>query len=124
MAQVRFQRIGDDYRLTFGEDEQSVSVTLDLEGARGLFFGLATTLAGLSEGEDPAPLARQPMLDVFSPTFQIGSDDEGRPVLGLQVDPLPPFHFRFEDRQAREIARIFLEIVDTPATIRTAKLLS
>lgn len=124
MSELKFQRVGDDYCLSFAIGEQALNLTLDLEQARSLFLGLGATLAHDAEGASLQTLEQKPILDVYSPTFQIGSDDEGHPILALKVDPLPPFRFRFSERQAREIAKCFLEIVETPMDIRTSKLLS
>lgn len=97
--------------------------SMSLGEARSLFFGLGTQIAKLQQlgPDNPDSLFEQAtMLDVISPTYQVGSDDEGRPVLALKVDPLPVFKYRFEDQQAATIAKTFSEIVNSPRDVRLA----
>jgi hypothetical protein len=60
------------------------------------------------------------MIDVTSPTIDVGTDENGFAVLALQAGPLPPFMLRLKDDEARHIARSLSEILNSPRDVRTS----
>jgi hypothetical protein len=58
------------------------------------------------------------MMDVTSPTIDVGMDEHGMAVVALQAGVLPPFMLRLKDDEARHIATSLLEILNSPRDIR------
>lgn len=61
------------------------------------------------------------LVDVTSPTIDIGLDEEGHAVIGLQAGALPPFLLRLRDDEARHIAESLDEILNAPRDARLSQ---
>ena len=61
------------------------------------------------------------LVDVTSPSIDIGLDEAGQAVLALQAGPLPPFMLRLKDDEARHIAQSLMEILNSPPDARTSQ---
>jgi hypothetical protein len=92
---------------------------MDPQAARSLVKAVGQLLSVIGEvDEGGGPL--EEMLDVTSPTIDVGMDENGQAVLSLQAGPLPPFMLRLKDDEARHIAQSLTEILNSPTDIRTS----
>ncbi len=124
MTEMTFRRVGEDCELTIEEGHNQVTLTLNRDGIRALLMGLGSFVGELSEDPDLPLTEKPPLFDIVEPSFQIAADKAGRSVLVVQARPIGPIRIHFLDRQAREIAKLFLEIADTPMDMRVPKHLS
>lgn len=123
MAGISVSLDGDRIELTFRKDDQATAVVMDAGAARMLINALSGILAtlGESEGGEGENEEDSEILDVTSPSIDIGLDEAGRAVLSLQAGPLPPFLLRLNDDEARHIAESLLEILSSPGDVRTSQ---
>jgi hypothetical protein len=119
MAGISVSLDGNNIQLAFQKGEQATAVVMDPEAARSLARALQQLLAAIGESEADSD-ALEEMVDVTSPTIDIGLDEGGQAVIALQAGPLPPFMLRLKDDEARHIAESLLEILRSPRDIRTS----
>lgn len=121
MAGISVTLDGDNIQLAFQKGEQSTSVVMDPHAARSLVKVLSQLLMAIGESddeeEDDVP---EEMVDVTSPTIDIGMDEHGLAVVALQAGLLPPFMLRLKDDEARHIANSLLEILNSPRDVRVS----
>lgn len=121
MAGISVTLEGDNIQLAFQKGEQSTAVVMDPQAARSLVKAVSQLLTALGEdyegGEDEIP---EEMVDVTSPTIDVGMDEHGFAVISLQAGLLPPFMLRLKDDEARHIATSLLEILNSPRDVRTS----
>jgi len=123
MAGISVTLEGDNIQLAFQKGEQSTAVVMDPHAARSLVKALGQLLAAIGEStEEGGEGDDQPeeMVDVTSPTIDIGMDEHGMAVVALQAGGLPPFMLRLKDDEARHIATSLLEILNSPRDVRTS----
>ncbi len=136
MAGMSVSLEGNNIQLSFQKDNQSTSVVLDIQAARSLITALGHLLDVLEEqeedeteelplieiGEDAEEESEEldttGMMDITSPTIDIGLDGEGRAILTFQAGDMPPMLVRLQDEEARYIAQSLLEILNSPQDIR------
>jgi hypothetical protein len=92
---------------------------MDPHAARSLVRALGQLLTAIGENADETDMPEE-MVDVTSPTIDIGMDEHGMAVVALQAGPMPPFMLRLKDDEARHIATSLLEILNSPRDIRTS----
>ena len=119
MAGISVSLDGNNIQLAFQKGEQATAVVMDPEAARSLARALQQLLTAIGEAEANSD-AMEEMVDVTSPTIDIGLDEGGQPVIALQAGPLPPFMLRLKDDEARHIAESLLEILRSPRDVRTS----
>jgi hypothetical protein len=119
MAGISVSLDGNNIQLAFQKGEQATAVVMDPEAARSLARALQQLLAAIGEAEADSD-AMEEMVDVTSPTIDIGLDEGGQAVIALQAGPLPPFMLRLKDDEARHIAESLLEILRSPRDVRTS----
>ncbi|NIX76285.1 hypothetical protein [Microvirga terricola] len=117
MAGISVTLDGDNIQLAFQKGEQSTAVVMDPHAARSLVKALSQLLIAIGESTDESD-AMEEMIDVTSPTIDIGMDEHGSAVVALQAGPLPPFMLRLKDDEARHIASSLLEILNSPRDAR------
>lgn len=125
MAGISVTLEGDNIQLAFQKGEQSTAVVMDPHAARSLVKALGHLLAAIGEsteeeGEGEGDEFPEEMVDVTSPTIDIGMDEHGMAVVALQAGLLPPFMLRLKDDEARHIATSLLEILNSPRDVRTS----
>lgn len=132
MADISITLEGDAIRLSFQKDDQATAVLMDAAAARSL-VSVMSRLLELLGSEDPERLEGEEgeegddgeadieVLEVTSPSIDIGLDEEGQPILGLQAGLLPPFLLRLSDDEARHVAESLLEIVNAPRDARVSQ---
>ncbi|MBF9234320.1 hypothetical protein [Microvirga alba] len=117
MAGISVTLEGDNIQLAFQKGEQSTAVVMDPHAARSLVKALGQLLMAIGEsGEEAEDL--EEMVEVTSPTIDIGMDEHGFAVVALQAGFLPPFMLRLKDDEARHIANSLLEILNSPRDVR------
>ncbi|HEX2553672.1 MAG TPA: hypothetical protein VHL98_08225 [Microvirga sp.] len=119
MAGISVTLEGNNIQLAFQKGDQSTAVVMDPQAARSLVKAVGQLLTVIGEIEDSGA-ALEEMLDVTSPTIDVGMDENGQAVLSLQAAPLPPFMLRLKDDEARHIAQSLTEILNSPTDIRTS----
>lgn len=119
MAGISVTLEGDNIQLAFQKGEQSTAVVMDPHAARSLVRALGQLLTAIGENADETDMPEE-MVDVTSPTIDIGMDEHGMAVVALQAGPMPPFMLRLKDDEARHIATSLLEILNSPRDIRTS----
>jgi hypothetical protein len=72
----------------------------------------------IGEGAEESGDNPDEMVDVTSPTIDIGMDEHGMAVVALQAGLLPPFMLRLKDDEARHIANSLTEILNSPRDVR------
>lgn len=117
MAGISVTLDGDNIQLAFQKGDQSTAVVMDSHAARSLVTALSQLLTTIGESIDESE-AIEEMVDVTSPTIDIGMDEHGFAVVALQAGPLPPFMLRLKDDEARHIANSLLEILNSPRDVR------
>ena len=121
MAGISVTHEGNNIQLAFQKGDQATAVVMDPHAARSLMKALGQLLlainAGEGEGEDES---MEEMVDVTSPTIDVGMDEHGHAVVALQAGALPPFMLRLKDDEARHIAQSLTEILNSPGDVRTS----
>jgi hypothetical protein len=121
MAGISVTLEGNNIQLAFQKGDQATAVVMDPHAARSLMKALGQLLlainAGEGEGEDES---MEEMVDVTSPTIDVGMDENGHAVVALQAGALPPFMLRLKDDEARHIAQSLTEILNSPGDVRTS----
>lgn len=122
MAGISVTLEGDNIQLAFQKGEQSTAVVMDPHAARSLVKALGQLLAAIGESTEEGENDEAPeeMVDVTSPTIDVGMDEHGMAVVALQAGLLPPFMLRLKDDEARHIATSLLEILNSPRDVRTS----
>jgi hypothetical protein len=118
MAGISVSLEGDNIQLAFEKGDQATAVVMDAEAARSLTRALHQLLVSLGEAGDDDELGD--MVDITSPSVEIGLDDNGQAVIALQAGEMPPFMLRLKDDEARHIAEGLLEILRSPRDVRTS----
>jgi hypothetical protein len=118
MAGISVTLDGNNIQLAFKKGEQSTAVVMDPQAARSLVKAVGQLLVAIGEDNDESGEAVEEMLDVTSPTIDVGMDENGLAVVSLQAGPMPHFMLRLKDDEARHIARSILEILNSPRDIR------
>jgi hypothetical protein len=124
MAGISVTLEGDNIQIAFQKGEQSTAVVMEPAAARALVQAVGQLLRAIgetaesddSEGEE----GDEELLDVTSPSIDVGLDESGQPVLALQAGQLPPFALRLRDEEARHIADSLTEILNSPRDVRTS----
>jgi hypothetical protein len=120
MAGISVTLEGNNIQLAFQKGDQSTAVVMDPQAARSLAKALGQLLQAIGEGQETSEDGLEEMVDVTSPTIDIGMDENGQAVLALQAGPLPPFMLRLKDDEARHIAQSLTEILSSPGDVRTS----
>ena len=118
MAGISLTLEGANIQLSFQKGDQNTAVLMDQRTAQGLFQALGQMLSAMG-GEDDE--IEGELVDVTSPSIDIGLDEAGQAVLSPQAGPLPPFMLRLKDEEARHIAQSLLEILNSPPDARTSQ---
>ncbi len=119
MAGISVTLEGDNIQIAFQKGEQSTAVVMDPHAARSLVKALSQLLIAIGEGsEDGSEEAPEELVEVTSSTIDVGTDEHGLAVLGLQAGMMPPFLLRLKDDEARHIATSLLEILNSPRDVR------
>ena len=119
MAGISVTLEGNNIQLAFQKGDQSTAVVMDPQAARSLVKAVGQLLTVIGEVED-AGGSMEEMLDVTSPTIDVGMDENGQAVISLQAGALPAFMLRLKDDDARHIAQSLTEILNSPTDIRTS----
>jgi hypothetical protein len=119
MAGISVTLEGTNIQLAFQKGDQSTAVVMDPQAARSLVKAVGQLLTVIGEVED-AGGSMEEMLDVTSPTIDVGMDENGQAVISLQAGALPAFMLRLKDDEARHIAQSLTEILNSPTDIRTS----
>jgi len=120
MAGISVTLEGDNIQLAFQKGEQSTAVVMDPHAARSLVKALSQLLMAIGESTGEEEEIPEEMVDVTSPTIDIGMDENGLAVVALQAGLLPPFMLRLKDDEARHIANSLLEILNSPRDVRVS----
>lgn len=119
MAGISLTLEGSNIQLSFQKGDQTTAVLMDQRTAQGLFQALGQMLTAIGgEGSDEV---EGELVDVTSPSIDVGLDEHGQAVLALQAGPLPPFMLRLKDDEARHIAQSLMEILNAPPDARTSQ---
>jgi hypothetical protein len=118
MAGISVTLDGNNIQLAFKKGEQSTAVVMDPQAARSLVKAVGQLLVAIGEDNEEVAEGMEEMLDVTSPTIDVGMDENGLAVVSLQAGAMPPFMLRLKDDEARHIARSILEILNSPRDIR------
>jgi hypothetical protein len=119
MAGISLTLEGSNIQLSFQKGDQTTAVLMDQRTAQGLFQALGQMLSAMG-GEGSEEIEGE-LVEVTSPSIDIGLDESGQPVLALQAGPLPPFMLRLKDDEARHIAQSLMEILNAPPDARTSQ---
>ncbi|WP_414473508.1 hypothetical protein [Microvirga sp. M2] len=118
MAGISVTLEGDNIQIAFQKGEQSTAVVMDPHAARSLVKAVSQLLIAIGEsGEDTEEMPEE-LVEVTSSTIDIGTDEHGLAVVGLQAGLMPPFLLRLKDDEARHIATSLLEILNSPRDVR------
>ncbi|GEO98965.1 hypothetical protein [Methylobacterium haplocladii] len=125
MAGISVSLEGANIQLSFQKDEQSTAVVMDARAARALVRAVGQLLTAIDDGDEPEMLEELneddiAMLDVTSSAIEVGTDEQGQPVVALQAGALPPFQLRLTDEEARHVATSLAEILAAPRDVRTS----
>ena len=124
MAGISVTLEGDNIQIAFQKGEQSTAVVMEPAAARALVQAVGQLLRAIgetAEGDDSeGEEGDEELLDVTSPSIDVGLDESGQPVLALQAGQLPPFALRLRDEEARHIADSLAEILNSPRDVRTS----
>jgi len=148
MAGISLSVEGDKIQLSFQKDDQSTAIVMDAGAARTLASALTQLLEvmddvdedeledAFSDEELTEELARQlaedgdeehpdtiegELVDVTSPTIDIGLDQDGHAVVSLRAGHLPPIMLRLQDEEARHISQSLTEILSAPRDARLSQ---
>jgi hypothetical protein len=119
MAGISLTLEGSNIQLSFQKGDQTTAVLMDQRTAQGLFQALGQMLGAM--GGEGADEIEGELVEVTSPSIDIGLDESGQAVLALQAGPLPPFMLRLKDDEARHIAQSLMEILNAPPDARTSQ---
>jgi hypothetical protein len=120
MAGISVTLDGNNIQLAFKKGEQSTAVVMDAQAARSLVKAVGQLLIAIREETDEGGELTEDMVDVTSPTIDVGIDENGLAVVSLQAGLMPPFMLRLKDDEARHIAQSLLEILNSPRDIRVS----
>jgi len=118
MAGISVTLEGDNIQIAFQKDEQSTAVVMDPHAARSLVKALSQLLIAIGETGDETDEGPEELVEVTSSTIDVGTDEHGLAVVGLQAGMMPPFLLRLKDDEARHIATSLLEILNSPRDVR------
>ncbi|MXQ10348.1 hypothetical protein [Microvirga makkahensis] len=118
MAGISVTLEGDNIQIAFQKDEQSTAVVMDPHAARSLVKALSQLLIAIGESSEDQEEAPEELVEVTSSTIDVGTDEHGFAVVGLQAGMMPPFLLRLKDDEARHIANSLLEILNSPRDVR------
>ena len=121
MAGISVTLEGNNIQLAFQKGDQATAVVMDPYAARSLMKALGQLLMALGESAEGDEDAIEEMVDVTSPTIDVGMDENGQAVVALQAGALPPFMLRLKDEEARHVANSLLEILNAPRDVRTSQ---
>jgi hypothetical protein len=150
MAGISLSVEGDKIQLSFQKDDQSTAIVMDAGAARTLASALTQLLDVMDDALDEdeleeaftdeeltEELARQlaeedgeegapdtiegEVVDVTSPTIDIGLDQDGHAVVSLRAGRLPPIMLRLQDEEARHISQSLTEILSAPRDARLSQ---
>jgi hypothetical protein len=119
MAGISVSLEGDNIQLSFKKGDQATAVVMDSGAARSLVRALSQLLIVIGDDGSEEETDEE-MLDVTSPSIDVGMDEAGQAVLALQAGALPPFMLRLKDDEARHIAESLIEILNAPGDVRTS----
>jgi hypothetical protein len=120
MAGISVTLEGNNIQLAFQKGDQATAVVMDPQAARSLVKALGQLLMALGEDLEGEDEAIEEMVEVTSPTIDVGMDENGQAVVALQAGALPPFMLRLKDDEARHIANSLTEILNSPGDVRTS----
>jgi len=120
MAGISVTLDGNNIQLAFKKGEQSTAVVMDPQAARSLIKAVGQLLVAIGEEAGEEGESPEEMVDVTSPTIDVGMDENGLAVVSLQAGFMPPFMLRLKDDEARHIAQSLLEILNSPRDIRVS----
>jgi hypothetical protein len=122
MAGISVTLEGDNIQIAFQKGEQSTAVVMDPHAARSLVKALSQLLIAIGEGSEDGGEEEfaEELVEVTSSTIDVGTDEHGMAVVGLQAGLMPPFLLRLKDDEARHIATSLLEILNSPRDARTS----
>jgi hypothetical protein len=120
MAGISVTLDGNNIQLAFKKGEQSTAVVMDAQAARSRVKAVGQLLIAIREETDEGGELTEDMVDVTSPTIDVGMDENGLAVVSLQAGLMPPFMLRLKDDEARHIAQSLLEILNSPRDIRVS----
>jgi hypothetical protein len=120
MAGISVTLEGNNIQLAFQKGDQATAVVMDPQAARSLVKALGQLLMALGEELEGEDEAIEEMVEVTSPTIDVGMDENGQAVVALQAGALPPFMLRLKDDEARHIANSLTEILNSPGDVRTS----
>ena len=120
MAGISVTLEGNNIQLAFQKGDQATAVVMDPQAARSLMKALGQLLTAISTGGEELEDGMEEMVDVTSPTIDVGMDENGQAVVALQAGALPPFMLRLKDDEARHIAQSLTEILNSPGDVRTS----
>jgi hypothetical protein len=120
MAGISVTLEGNNIQLAFQKGDQATAVVMDPQAARSLVKALGQLLMALGEDLEGEDEAIEEMVEVTSPTIDVGMDENGQAVVALQAGALPPFMLRLKDDEARHIANSLTEILNSPSDVRTS----
>ncbi|KAB0266585.1 MAG: hypothetical protein K0S56_3655 [Microvirga sp.] len=118
MAGISVTLDGDNIQLSFQKGGQSTAVVMDPHAARSLVQALDQLLVAIGESASQSEEGFEEMVDVTSPTIDVGTDETGLSVIALQAGNMAPFMLRLRDEEARHIANSLLEILNSPPDAR------
>ncbi|MEZ0169840.1 hypothetical protein [Microvirga sp. TS319] len=118
MAGISVTLEGDNIQIAFQKGEQSTAVVMDPHAARSLVKAVSQLLIAIGESGEDAEEMPEELVEVTSSTIDIGTDEHGLAVVGLQAGLMPPFLLRLKDDEARHIATSLLEILNSPRDVR------
>ena len=120
MAGISVTLEGNNIQLAFQKGDQATAVVMDPQAARSLVKALGQLLMALGEDLEGEDEAIEEMVEVTSPTIDVGMDENGQAVVALQAGALPPFMLRLKDDEAPHIANSLTEILNSPGDVRTS----
>ena len=125
MAGISVSLEGANIQLSFQKDDQATAVVMDARAARALVRAVGQLLTAMDEPDDgdlPEDLGDEDiaMLDVTSSAIEVGTDEQGQPVVALQAGALPPFQLRLTDEEARHVVTSLSEILSAPRDVRAS----
>lgn len=118
MAGISVTLEGDNIQIAFQKGEQSTAVVMDPHAARSLVKAVSQLLVAIGESGEDSKDAPEELVEVTSSTIDVGTDEHGLAVIGLQAGLMPPFLLRLKDDEARHIATSLLEILNSPRDVR------
>ncbi len=149
MAGISLSVEGDKIQLSFQKDDQSTAIVMDAGAARTLASALTQLLEVMDDvldeddledafadeelseelarqlaeedGDEVGEILEGEVVDVTSPTIDIGLDQDGHAVVSLRAGMLPPIMLRLQDEEARHISQSLEEILSAPRDARLSQ---